>query len=309
MSTATLYQVETADQANSLKVTEIARPVGDWNQYASLSTATVGNRVYLLGFKAATGVLDVYEFTVAAPWAKVTGAIQVGAEKDIVNTFTLGNHAHIAVYKAKNGIFEIYALGDDLSLSAPLQYYRNHEPAITKNFTTVKFFTNFGQVVMLGYDTASGYVASYTLGMIATSPSGVPPIAVTPAWSHMWAPGWTRFAFFQFGGANFFLKTNTAKPNVNIDHMNDVLNMGTVEVGSKLNLPDAQTLNNVEPFLLGAGDPYFVTYSKATGQVVLYRFRSDCMGWIAVGKVTSQINAGLVTPVTVPDGKVFLLVG
>ena len=28
MSTATLYQVETADQANSLKVTEIARPVG-----------------------------------------------------------------------------------------------------------------------------------------------------------------------------------------------------------------------------------------------------------------------------------------
>ena len=132
MSTATVYQVETADQANSLKVTEIARPVGDWNQYASLSTATVGNRVYLLGFKAATGVLDVYEFTVAAPWAKVTGAIQVGVEKDIVNTFTLGNHAHIAVYKAKNGIFEIYALGDDLSLSAPLQYYRNHEPAITK---------------------------------------------------------------------------------------------------------------------------------------------------------------------------------
>ena len=309
MSTATLYQVETADQANPLKLTEIARPVGDWNQYASLSTATVGNRVHLLGFKAATGVLDVYEFTLAAPWAKVTGAIQVGAEKDIVNTFTLGNHAHIAVYKAKNGIFEIYALGDDLSLSAPLQYYRNHEPAITKNFTTVKFFTNFGQVVMLGYDTASGYVASYTLGMIATSPSGVPPIAVTPAWSHMWAPGWTRFAFFQFGGANFFLKTNTAKPNVNIDHMNDVLNMGTVEVGSKLNLPDAQALNNVEPFLLSAGDPYFVTYLKATGQVVLYRFRSDCLGWIAVGNVTSQINAGLVTPVRVPDGKVFLLVG
>jgi hypothetical protein len=63
---------------------------------------------------------------------------------------------------------------------------------------------------------------------------------------HAAAPGWTRFAFFQYGGANFFLKTNTAKSNVNIDHFNDVLSMGTVEIGSKLDLPDAQTLNNVE---------------------------------------------------------------
>jgi hypothetical protein len=310
MSTATVYQVETADQANSLRVTEVAKPVGDWDQYASLSTVTAGQRVCLLGFKSAAGELDVYEFTGAAPCAKLAGnKIQIGVERDIVNTFMLGNRPHLAVYKAKNGIFEIYALGDDLALSAPLQYFRNHEPAITKNFTTVKFFTSFGQVVMLGYDFASGYVAAYTLAATATSPGGVPPIMVTPAWSHMWAPGWTRFAFFQYGGANFFLKTNTAKPNVNIDHINDVLSMGTVEIGSKLNLPDAQTLNNVEPFVLGGGDPYFVTYVKSTGQAVLYRFRGDCLGWIAAGKVSSQTNAGLVTPVTMPDGEVFLLVG
>lgn len=310
MSTATLYQVEPADQANSLKITEVAKPAGNWDQYTSLSTVRAGKRVCLLGFKPAAGELDVYEFTAAPPSVNLTATkIPVGAEKDIVNAFTLGNRPHLAVYKAKNGISEIYSLADDLSLSAPLQYYRNHEPGITKNFTTVKFFTNFGQVVMLGYDTNSGYVATYTLGTIATSLGGVPPIAILPAWSHMWAPGWTRFAFFQYGGANFFLKTNTAKPNVNIDHLNDVLSMGTVEVGSKLDLPDAQTLNNVEPFVLGAGDPYFAAYLKATGQLTLYRFRSDCMGWIVAGKVTSQANAGLITPIPMPDDKLFLLVG
>lgn len=310
MSIAKLYTIETTGQTDSVNATEIAQPTGAWDQYASLTPATVSQQTYLLGFRPAAGALDVYEFKAVAPWVKATPTkIKVGPDKDIINSFILGNRPYLSAYTAKNGISDIYALGDDLSLSAPLRYFRNNEPAISKNFTTVKFFTNLGKVVMLGYDSATGQLGAYTLGVIASSPGGIPPLAVTPEWSHKWAAGWTRFAFFQFGGSNFFLKTNTAKPNVNIDHLNDVLNSGTVEVGTHLDLQDAQTLSQVEPFVLGHGDPYFVTYLKTTGQVTLNRFWSDCLGWTTVAKLSAPANAGVVAPITLADGKVFLLIG
>lgn len=310
MSIAKLYKIETTGQTDTINATEIAQPTGDWAQYASLSPVTLNQQTYLLGFKPAAGELDVYEFKAAAPWVKVAPTkLKVEPDKDILNAFTLGNRPYLSTYTAKNGISDIYALGDDLSLSPPLRYFRNREPAISKNFTTVKFFTNFGKVVMLGYDSASGQLGAYTLGVIASSPGGIPPLAMTPEWSHQWAAGWTRFAFFQFGGSNFFLKTNTAKPNVNIDHLHAVLSAGTVEVGTRLALRDAQTLSQVEPFVLDHGDPYFVTYLKTTGQVTLNRFWSDCLGWTTVAKLIAPANAGVVAPITLADGKVFLLIG
>ncbi len=305
-----LYKIEATGQTDSLSVTEVAQPAGNWNQYASLTPVTVKGRAYVLGFNAAAGTLDVYEVSAAAPWVKsVPAKIKVGTGKDIINAFTLGNRPYLSVYTASSGISEMYSVGDDLSLSAPFRYYRNNEPGITKNFTTVKFFTNLGRVVMTGYAYDTGQVAAYTLAVNATSADNVPPLALTPEWSHKWAAGWTRFAFFQLGGANFFLKTNTAKPNVNIDHLNDVLSAGTVEVGTRLKLDDDQTLTHVEPFVLGHGDPYFVTYLKSTGQLRLYRFWSDCLGWTAVAQVASEANASVVTPIILPDKTVFLLIG
>ena len=323
MTTATLYQVETADQINALKVTKVAKLTGDWEQYASLSTARANGRTYLLGFKVASDELDVYEFLVADPWVKLSPAklnlkVKAAGKKDIVNSFLLGNRSYVAAYTAVNGITEFYEFEDDLSLSAvPFEYFRNHEPSITKNFTTVKFFTTIRQVTMLGYDMKTGYVAAYTVGMNATSLDVEPPLFVAPQWAHTWAPGWTRFAFFQFGGANFFLKTNitVGKENVNIDHLNDVLSAGTVEVGMHLEkkLPDKGkeflSLDQVEPFVLGSGDPYFVTYEEDSGQVTLNRFNNDCLGWNTVVKVDSQTGAQLLRPISMPDGKVFLLVG
>jgi hypothetical protein len=310
MSTAALYRIKQTDKANVLDVSEAARPNGSWDQYASLTTVTASQQLYLLGYNPQSGKLDTYVFTSADPWvASNSVASKVETGKDIINSFTLGNRSHLAIYTAKNGIFEFYSLADDLSLSSALQYFRNHEPAISQGFTTVKFFTIFGQVAMLGYNGITGYVAGYTIGSVASSSGGIPPLAVTPAWAHKWAEGWTRFAFFQFGGANFFLKTNTSKPNVNIDHVNDVLSVGTAEVGSHLTLQDAQTLNNVEPFVLGNGDPYFVTYLKSTGQLTAYRFHSDCLGWTPVATVSAPTNAGLITPITTLAGEVFLFVG
>jgi hypothetical protein len=124
----------------------------------------------------------------------------------------------------------------------------------------------------------------------------------------MWAQGWTRFAFFQFGGENFFLKTNTWKPNVNIDHVLDDLAAGTAEVGSYLTLANAQRLDIVQPFSLGHGDPYFVSYMRSNGQLTLNRFHSDCLGWTTVASLTSKVGAAHVVPVQTADNSLFLLV-
>jgi hypothetical protein len=125
-------------------------------------------------------------------------------------------------------------------------------------------------------------------------------------WSHQWAKGWTRFAFFQFGGENFFLKTNTWKPNVNIDHVLDNISSGTAEVATKLDLQDAQDLHRVEPFTRENGDPYFITY-KGDGTVTFNRFWSDCLGWTTVASLASKPGASHIIPLSAAD-RSFLLV-
>lgn len=307
---AAIYSVVPGDKPDTLTLKELATPHIQ-SDYASLTPTTVSSSVYLLGYGPTQDGLDVYEFTAASPWLRyVDVKPQIGKGKNIVNTFTLGNEPYVAVYTAETGIFEIYSIESDLGLSKPYQFYRNHELAISKGFTTIKIFTQFGQVVFLGYNGTNGYVAIYTLAVtaISTDPE-VPPLLMTPVWSHQWAKGWTRFAFFQLGGENFFFKTNTWKPNVNIDHVLDDLSAGTTEVGTRLSLYAAQELNNVEPFVLGSADPHFVTYISKSGEVTLNRFHSDCLGWTNMGKLNTRTGAGSVVPISTADRQVFLVFG
>lgn len=296
-----IYSVQQTDKRDGLTVTAVAEPSVIKGTYANLVPVTVKGQTYLLGYGATSDQLDVYQFTGAAPWLKAVPAkAKVGKGWDIILPFTNGNEPFVACYTAKKGVFRLFSINDDLSLSAgSYEFFRNHEPSLTQGFTTVKTFTLFGNVVLIGYNFENGYVATYSLSVTATSPAGVPPLLLTPTWAHKWAPGWTRFAFFQFGGENFFLKTNTAKPNVNIDHILDYLPNGTAEVATNMNdaLKNAQQLDNVEPLTLN-GDPYFVTYMKKGGQLTVNRFHSDCMGWTTVASLTSKIGATQIVPLT-----------
>ena len=264
--------------------------------------------MYLVGYDPGADEAAISEFTPTAPWlTPLAVKPRLGSGKNIITAFTLGNVPYLVAYSADNGVLDIYSIAGDLSLSKAFHYSRNHEPGITQGFTTLKAFTSFGQVVFMGYNNATGRVAMYKIEALATSLNGVPPIAITSTWSHQWAKGWTRFAFFQLGGSNFFLKTNTWRPNVNIDHVNDVLSVGTSEVASHLRLQDDQTLNNVEPFVLGHADPYFVTYLKSKGRLTINRFHSDCTGWTTATALDSIPGASCVTPIAI-GGTVFLLV-
>jgi hypothetical protein len=278
--------------------------------YASLTPVAVGPATYLLGYDPKKSTLDVYEFVAKTGDLKPAKAKPaIGKSFDIINVFTLGNNPYICAYTAKNGVFEVFSLASDLSISKPYKFYRNHELAISHGFTTVKPFTQYGQVGLLGYRSDTGYVAMYTAAIAVSSTApDVPPLLMLPVWAHPWAAGWTRFAFFALGGVPFFLKTNTKVLNVNIDHILDTLASGTAEIGTELQaqLPDALKITNVEPFALDHGEPYFVTYIAGTGAATLNRIHADCLGWTQTAKFQAPAHATVVTPV-VAGGKTFLV--
>ena len=303
-----VYEIQAGSKPDTLNVKQVGSSAGISSAYANLATTVVKGQNYLVGYNPAANHLDFYQFTTSAPWlkaAKSANKIQTGLS--IIDPFVIGNKPAVVGYEPKKGILWVYELADDLSLSkTPYEFFRNHEPSLTQGFATLKSFTAFGQVVFMGYNADNGYVAMYTVQVTATSPAGTPPLLFMPAWAHNWAKGWTRFAFFQLGGENFFLKTNIVKPNVNIDHVMDGLSTGTAEVGTNLVLKDAQQLTLVEAFYLGNGEPYFVTY-KPNGEVTLYRFHTDCLGWTQVASLTSKSNATHLVPLA-SGGKQYLLI-
>jgi hypothetical protein len=303
-----IYQIQESNKPNTVDVKEVGSSPAIGSSYANLAPIVVKGKTYLLGYNSNADHLDIFEFSAASPWLKAVSAkpsIKTGLS--IIEPFMIGNRSDIAGYEPKKGIFYLYSVADDLSLSkTPYEFFRNHEPSLTQGFATLKSFTSFGQVVFLGYNFSNGYVAMYTLSVTATSPPDSPPLLLTPTWAHNWAKGWTRFAFFQLGGENFFLKTNTDKPNVNIDHIMDGLSAGTAEVGTNLDLKDAQKLSLVQAFYLGNGDPYFVTY-KNDGTLTFFRFHSDCLGWTQVASLSSKSNATQMVPLAV-GGKQYLVI-
>ncbi len=265
--TATVFSVSPGSSLSTARVKQLGTAALS-SSYSVVVPLTMKAQSYLVAYESSSASADVYEVSAASPFLSPSKTkLAIGKAKDKLNIFTLGNQPYLSVYTAKNGVFEIYRVNSDLSLSKPYEFYRNHELALSQSFTTLKFFVQFGQVVALGYRD-DGYVAMYTANIIAASPDGTPPLLMNPVWSHMWAPGWTRFAFFSLGGEPFFLKTNVKKLNVNIDHVLDTLSTGTAEVGTLLQnqLPDALKITYVEPLLLGDADPWFVTYIDSTGR-------------------------------------------
>jgi hypothetical protein len=315
-----IYSVGAGSKPDTLNVAD-AGSVALAGSYVSITPVTVKGSTYALGFDPTSDSIDVYTFSVKAPFLhKLSTKLAVGKGRDILNVFTLANTPYLVMYTANSGVFEVYAIHDDLTPSAkPYKFFRNHEMALSQGFTTLKPFVCQGQVGFLGYRGDTGYVALYTAATIpAAADPTKPPILMLPVWAHQWAKGWTRFALFQFGGSNFFLKTNTWKPNVNIDHILDQLSAGTAEVGSLVgaeattlplqDLKDAQTLTTCEPFTFGNGDPYFATYESKNGEITLNRFHGNCLGWTTVATVAGKKGCKLLTAVAVSPTSLYLII-
>lgn len=120
--------------------------------------------------------------------------------------------AHLMLYRRpEHGqfAFSFYPLDGGLNSNSKYLFHRNHAPAVSKGFTTVKPFALARGIVVMGYDFATGAVCMYTLSGVASTPKGAAPLFANPVWDHSWAKGWTRFGFFSLGGEVLFLKSST----------------------------------------------------------------------------------------------------
>jgi len=267
--------------------------------YTALVPVRVGGATALFAYSRATQKTDVYALTDGAPWLQLGSAKPelAGPAFDSLGSFVLGNEPYLMAYERERGSFGFFRVASDLTLSKPYDFALARNTP-TRGFTSVAAYTSLGQVFFTGYDFDTGIVANFSLVATSSSGGGVPPLLAQNVWYHQWAKGWTRFAFFQLGGANFFFKINTAKLNVNIDHMQDDPAMGSVEVGSYLQaqLPDALAITNAALVPWADGEPYLLTYIAANGATTVYRVHADCQGWTSLAARATETGASQVIP-------------
>jgi hypothetical protein len=301
--TPTLYQVIPGSGKNHLTLDEVWAQKGSGplaSGYSHIFPLVAGGNPYVIGVDD-KGQGTAFKFQSKAPWLTATNAkISLGA-CDIVEPFVIGNEPYVLAYvAAKPGKFSFFPIAADASSQIPFTYSRPHAPGLTAGFTVTQPVVVNGSVFILCYSFATGDVNAYSLIVTSTpqagTPAGSPPLLANYVWVHQWARNWTHFAFFQFGGENFFFKINVGpKPNTNIDHVLDDPSQGTIEVGTYLTLANAQKLDIVEAFYMGSGDPYFVTYQK-DGTTILNKFHGDCQGWEIEGSLKTIAGVSQIVP-------------
>lgn len=299
-----LYQIQPGAQIGQLSVQKVWSQSGSGplaSGYNQLFPLTIKGDVYLVGVDGDNKATAFRARNSAGWFAPAESQIDLGGAWDIIEPFVIGNIPHLMAYESKKGQFSFFPITDDLKSLSPYTYARNHEPGITAGYSVAQPITIFGMVYYLCYSFDTGKVAIYSLDVIASSPAGTPPLMSNYSWIHQWARDWTRFAFFQLGGENFFFKINVGKsPNVNIDHVTDDPTQGTVEVGSHLQLDNAMEIDIARAFYLGGGDPYFLTYVK-DGTTEVNRFRGDCLGWSTEASLNTVEDATQIVPLQIGD--------
>lgn len=280
--------------------------------YTSLVPVQLGGGLILFAFNKSTQpqALDAYVLTGGDPWVQQMPcqANLSGGPWDSLHAFVLGNVTYLVTYRADTGGFGFFALAENLSVSAPYIFSASHTTP-SNGFTTVAPYTSLSGQYLLGYDFTSGRVENFSVAVVPTSTGGRAPLLALNVWYHLWAPGWTHFSFFQLGGSNFFFKINTAKLNVNIDHMQDNPAMGSIEVGSQLQsqLPDALSIDAAAIIPWASGEPYLLTYIASSGMTAVYRIHSDCLGWTLQVSETTITGASIAVPYRIGDTSYVLL--
>jgi hypothetical protein len=278
--------------------------------YVSLVPVQLGGRLVLFAYTPTTPELDAYELTAGDPAVRPIAckARVPGKPWDALNAFVLGNIPYLFTYRKVDGQFGFFTVGEDLKLSDPYLFFPSHTtPA--KGLTTVVPYTSLNGQYVLGYDTDTGRVENFSVKVVPSSAGESPPLLAQNVWYHLWAKGWTHFSFFQLGGSNFFFKINTAKLNVNIDHMQDDPAAGSLEIGSHLEsqLPDALAIDLAAIIPWIHGDPYLLTYIASSGLTAVYHIHPDCQGWTLQTSGATVRGATIAVPYRLGDRSYVLL--
>ncbi len=288
-TTGVIYSIQPGEVTNTLKIEQVY-PVNEDRLpggYTSIFPFAMNSTSYMLMYDKTTGKADIYVIK-NTTWMDKVASHDIDSAFDSMSPFLLANQPHILAYNAESGKFKFFQIEQDVTLSLLYTYLKTYGDDATTGYTTVQPFSYRGSVYYLCYDFDTGKVTVYQLSVPAAKP-----LKTEHVYLHQWAEGWTRFAFFQFGGENFFLKTNVKYINVNIDHIVDDPSQGSHPVGTHLDLP--QNLDAVAAFSMKGGDPYFITYKK-DGETTFNRVQGDCLGWTQEAALSTVKDANLVVP-------------
>jgi hypothetical protein len=272
--------------------------------YSQIAPVEIAGRTFLLAYNRTAATTDTYVVADGPPLLqRLDGAFQVsGGPWDTIDTFAFGNTPYLLTYRRDTGRFGFSRVLPDASLSSALEIVQTRLTSAV-GFTTVKAFPTISEQYVFGYNIDTGVVGAWSVTMRTVADGDAPPFSFRNVWYHQWAHGWTRFAFFALGGSTFFLKTNVARLNVNIDHIHDNPALGSSEVSTHLEaqLPGALDIDSVARVPWPHQEPYFSTYLSKTGEMRIYRIHSDCQGWSRVYSGTTLPGATMVVPYRVGD--------
>lgn len=297
MSAPALYEIIASAHAGTLDVNNVwtHRDAGIAAGLKNFIQFPWDGGVLILG-QAADGAVQSYKLTAETPFVTpVTSNFDLGGPCDILKPFVIGGVQHLVAYRAAAGKLSFHRVNADMTLSKPYVYYRLRSPGLTTGWTMLEPITYLNMAYYVSYDMKTGAVELFDINVTATGDGDTPPLQSLNVWSWQWAHDWTRFAFFQLGGENFFFKINIGpSPNVNIDHLSLDPNLRSNEVCTKMNeqMPNNQDETLVvRPLILSQGTPYLVSYLPSTGATNFYRVHGDCQGWSSEASLNTITDA------------------
>lgn len=196
-----------------------------------------------------------------------------------IKTFLLGGTTHLVCYDGQALYFYSVSKAGDIEL---LSSYKRTYGIVTEGYTTIEPYYYRESMYLLCYNGVTGDAQTYQLSVTATDK-----LSATLIWQKGWAKGWTRFALFKLGGENFFLKTNTIKKQVNVDHFVDNAEEGSHPVNTELMLPMDLT---AVATCFTEGYAGFASYRSSDGILGLYRYHSDCASWDTILETTAILG-------------------
>ncbi len=295
-----IYEIKATNAANTLQVDEVeTQSVGIVSGLKNFVQFPWDDGVLLLG-QAADSSVQSYKLTATAPYVSpVASKFDLNGPCDILKTFVIGGQQHLLAYRAQQGKLAFHRVNADLTLSKPYGYSRLRSPGLTTGWTMLQPLTYLGMVYYVTYSINTGAVEMFNVNVKANVEDDAPPLQTLNVWSWEWAHGWTHFAFFQFGGENFFFKINVATPNVNIDHLCLDANLRSNEVCTQKGkeMPDNQDPSLIVRSLsMSYGAPYLVTYLPGAGNTNFFRINSDCQGWTNEAQLKTIAGASDIVP-------------
>lgn len=237
--------------------------------YGAMCSYHHGGEAILLAMDAGQSRIDSYrldDLTAAPVFEQHT---TVSTHYDLMSSFMLAGQPHVVAYQASTGVMDFFRVTSQRQLEV-IYSYRQSYGAVSSGYTTLLAYDYQGMMLLLAYNQNSGDVAIYQLQVTSSAP-----LQLSSAWNGKWSPGWHHFGLFQWGGENFFIKSNVNHGNETyIDHLSDSPGQGSRPVGRHL---PPLTPTALAP-LAFAGMRCFVCYDN-TGQIVINRIDSDGTGW------------------------------